>query len=143
VVKLEDEEIKVRLIGIDTPESVHTDESKNTIYGTYASDYTKNVLSDTTTLYLEFDEDTEDIYGRTLAYVWLKDDVSPTTDNIGQYMLNGILLHDGYDMDKVYEPNDRYAANFSLLRENAEKSQTGLWEFEEFQNLWTEYLKAS
>ncbi|MBS3198959.1 thermonuclease family protein [Turicibacter bilis] len=35
-------EIRVRLIGVDTAESVHPDESKNTTEGALASDYTKS-----------------------------------------------------------------------------------------------------
>ena len=38
------EELRVRLIGIDTPESVHPDADKNTAEGQLASDYTKSQL---------------------------------------------------------------------------------------------------
>lgn len=138
IVRLEDEDIKVRMIGIDTPESVHADESKNNIYGTYASDYTKGIFEDIETVYLEFDEETEDTYDRILAYVWLDPEVKNTTDNIGIYMVNGILLKDGYAIDKVYEPNNRYATSFTLLRKEAVKNEKGLWKEEEFKNLWTD-----
>jgi len=136
VVELEGEDVKVRLIGIDTPESVHADEEKNNIYGTLASDYTKEILKDIQVVYLEFDEDVEDTYGRLLAYVWLDSEVINTTENIGKYMLNGMLIKDGYALDKEYEPNCRYTTSFSLLRKEAQKNEAGLWKEEEFKNLW-------
>ncbi len=43
-VYLEGERYTIRMIGIDTPESVHPDESKNTIYGQKASDYAKQTI---------------------------------------------------------------------------------------------------
>ena len=136
IVKYKSEEVKVRLIGVDTPESVNEDESKNTIYGNYASDYTKDLLNGVSKVYLEFDSEKTDVYGRVLAYVWLRDDKSQTTENIGKYMLNGILLKDGYAIDKVYEPNDRYEKNFKLLRKEAKEDLTGLWQYEEQRKSW-------
>ena len=136
MVKYRGEEVKVRLIGMDTPESVNADESKNTIYGTYASEYTKEILDGVKTVYLEFDQETSDVYGRVLAYVWLKSGQSHTTESIGKYMLNGILVKDGYALDKVYAPNDRYSVNFTKLRIEAKESENGLWKYEEVKKLW-------
>lgn len=124
-------EIKVRLIGVDTPESVHTDASLNTVWGTYASDYTKGILIEDKTVYLEYDEDPVDKYGRTLAYVWLSQDTSDIEN-----MLNAILVKDGYAYDKVFKPNDKYATIFEQLRVGAQDSGTGLWADEGFAALW-------
>ena len=121
---------KVRLIGIDTPESVHADETKNNQYGELASDHTKELLKDITTLYLEYDEMTTDIYNRTLAYVWL----SPDTSNFGN-MLNAKILYDGYAADKVYEPNDKYMVEFKEIRNDAEKNERGLWSYIGYKDL--------
>ncbi len=120
--------IRVRLIGIDTPESVHPDSDKNTKAGVIASDYTKELLKNTTTLYLQYDTSSTDQYGRSLAYVWLK----PVADlnsvqNVSNYMLNGILLSDGYAIDKVYQPNVYYTDIFAEIREDAEQNLRGLW----------------
>lgn len=136
IVNLNGENVKVRLIGIDTPESVHADAEKNNIYGEYASLYTASILTGVETVYLEFDEDTEDDYGRLLAYVWLSDGHSTTSDNIGSYMLNGILVKNGYAYDKKYEPNDKYQAAFAILRNSAKSSSAGLWGYDEFKALW-------
>ncbi len=128
--------IKVRLIGVDTPESVHADESKNNQYGTLASDYTKLLLKDTTVVYLQYDEAQQDVYERDLCYVWLKEDVdTSSTQDISNYMLNGILLRNGYAHDKAFIPNVKYIDVFAQLREDAETTKAGLWQFNEFEQL--------
>lgn len=129
--ELGETQLKVRLIGVDTPESVHSDTSRNTVYGEYASDYTKNILQNNMTVYLEYDEEPTDIYGRTLAYVWLSEDSSDPLN-----MLNAILVKDGYAYDKVYKPNDKYAALFEELCTNAQNTGAGLWADEGFAALW-------
>ncbi len=127
---------KVRLIGVDTPESVHSDESKNNEYGTMASDYTKLLLKNATVVYLQYDEAEKDVYDRDLCYVWLKEDVDTTsTQDISNYMLNGILLRNGYAHDKAYIPNVKYIDVFAQLREDAENTKAGLWQFQEFEQL--------
>lgn len=122
---------KIRMIGIDTPESVHSDDSKNTIYGEYASQYTKEILQESNKVYIEYDESIYDKYGRTLAYVWLDKDTSDISN-----MLNARLLLDGYAYDKVYQPNDRYADEFEQLRIYAEDNNVGLWKDKGFEILW-------
>lgn len=129
--------IKVRLIGIDTPESVHSDASRNNEYGKMASDYTKEILSGNQTLYLEYDVEATDQYGRTLAYVWLSDDVDrDNVADVSDKMLNAILVKNGYAYDKVYEPNHAYADTFEALRMEASECGIGLWQYEGFQQLW-------
>lgn len=124
-------EFKVRLIGLDTAESVHEDEERNTIYGTYASDYTKQLLSSTDTLYLEYDIEMTDDYGRTLAYVWLTDNTNDCNN-----MLNYVLLRDGYAYHKEFEPNVKYSELFSSTCNHAMNINAGLWSYEEFDALW-------
>lgn len=107
VTTINGKEVKVRLIGVDTPESVASDEyleqsgKENTEAGVEASEYTKSLISDTT-VYLEFDASTEDKYGRLLAYVYL--------DN-GE-MLQDILLSNGYANLMTIQPNVKYSDHF-------------------------------
>lgn len=131
VVTVDDAEKKVRLIGIDTPESVHSNEDKNTVWGTYASEHTKTLVKEGQTIFLEYDEETEDQYGRTLAYVWLSEDKTDLNN-----MLNAKLLADGYAMDKVYMPNCKYASEFENIRITAQENGTGLWSETDFLELW-------
>lgn len=76
-------EFKVRRIGCNTPESVSSDENKNCEEGRLASQYTKSLFSEGQTVYLEYDNDCCDKYGRILAYVWLSE---PTKERSDDYM---------------------------------------------------------
>lgn len=124
-------EFKVRLIGLDTPESVHSDKSKNNEYGELASIHTKEILNDIDYVYLEYDENKEDRYGRTLAYVWLNEDTSDIHN-----MLNYKILNDGYAIDKEYKPNIRYSKAFKDAVIDAKTNQIGLWDKQGFIELW-------
>ena len=136
VVNNDGEEDKIRLLEIDTPESVHSDASKNNEYGKMASDYTKNLLEEGQTLYLSYDQEKEDKYGRTLAYVWLNNNVDTSdSEDIKNYMLNAILLNDGMARVTVYEPNDCYEELFTSIKENAKSSGTGLWQYDGYRDI--------
>ena len=58
----------VRLIGVDTPETVHPNKPVEA-YGKEASNFTKNLLLGES-VYLRFDVDKTDKYGRLLAYLY-------------------------------------------------------------------------
>ena len=92
----EDVEMKVRLIGVDAPESVHPDEDKNTEAGKDASFYTKDFLEGKT-VELEFDVQEEDKYGRKLCYVWIDNE-----------LFNKRILDDGYAALFTVPPNIKY-----------------------------------
>ena len=106
---------KVRLIGVDTPESVHPDSNKNTKDGITASEYTKSMLSGKY-VSLELDVQERDKYGRILAYVYLD----------GQ-MYNKMLLKEGYAKVAIFPPNVKYVEEFKNLQEEAIKNKVGLW----------------
>lgn len=131
------ETIKVRLIGIDTPESVNPDTSKNTESGKTASDYVKRELPVNQTYYLEYDEEKEDKYGRTLAYLWYTNDIiEPENDEyVSVFMLNAVLLKKGYATTMKIEPNVKYADMFERIKNNAKESKAELWTAADFSNL--------
>ncbi|WP_324824344.1 thermonuclease family protein [Sinanaerobacter sp. ZZT-01] len=106
VATIDDKEEKVRLIGVDTPESVHPDKSKNTKAGELASEYVKDLLEDQT-VQLEFDVQERDKYGRVLAYVYLEDGT----------FLNEKLILDGYAQIATYPPNVKYVDVFKQAAE--------------------------
>lgn len=115
-------EIRVRMIGIDTPESVHVDSSKNTEAGVIASDYTKSQLVQGQTLYLEYDKERLDRYDRTLAYVWLDSNVNPSDLNdIQTKMYNAKLIVEGYAVAKTYQPNTKYSMIFQSIEDKFKK----------------------
>jgi micrococcal nuclease len=61
---------KVRLLCVNTPESVHPDKKQNIPMGKYASDYAKKRLSGKS-VDLEFEGNLRGKYGRLLAYVFI------------------------------------------------------------------------
>lgn len=109
-------EKKVRLIGIDTPESVSPNKEKNNNYGKIASKYTKERLEGNI-VYIEFDLQQIDKYGRLLAYVYLQDGT----------MYNKELLEKGYAQIATYPPNVRYVDEFKEIQEQARKEKVGFW----------------
>ena len=117
IVDIDGEETRIRFIGVDTPESVNPDESKNTDEGKEASDWTKELLTNKS-VYLEYDVDPQDDYGRTLAYVYLDD---------GKTMVNQLLLENGYAVTMTIQPNSKYADDFYNLQVAARKEKTGFW----------------
>ncbi|MBR5356655.1 MAG: thermonuclease family protein [Lachnospiraceae bacterium] len=135
--------ITVRLIGINTPESVAKEEylekkgTVNSDYGKMASNWVndyieKTIITNHSDLWLQYDKETKDQYGRTLAYVWISDEVDVEYESdVLDYMLNAQIVKYGYAEDVVYEPNHKYAHIFKKLREEAEQSKIGLWQFED------------
>ncbi len=107
------EDLRIRLIGVDTPESVHPDKDRNTQEGDLASQYTKSLLKVGQKLYLEYDVQKTDRYNRVLAYVWLSDEI--INDNISETMLNAKLVADGYAVAKEFKPNVKYSTLFKNL----------------------------
>ncbi len=116
------ESIKIRYIGVDTPESVHEDETKNTKEGKIASDRNADILEENgRDVYLEFDVQREDKYGRTLAYVYIE------TDD-GEYkMVQDILLEEGMCRTMTVQPNSKYADHFYELQVKAREAGEGFW----------------
>jgi Staphylococcal nuclease homologue/LexA-binding, inner membrane-associated putative hydrolase len=79
----------VRLIGVDTPETVAPDQPIG-CFGQRASDYTKQTLTKRI-VRLEIPRigDSEDAYGRTLAYVYLDTNKDGSTASGSFYYLSG------------------------------------------------------
>jgi micrococcal nuclease len=107
---------KVRLIGVDTPETVKAGTPVQW-YGNDASNFTKKTLENQK-VRLEFDKNPRDIYGRLLAYVYL-----PNGD-----MLNVVLLHRGYAKTSFYYPNTRHKKMFLDIEQQAQKDMVGMWD---------------
>lgn len=114
---MDGEEKRVRLIGVDTPESVNPDESKNSKEGKIASQFTKDLMTDAP-VFLEYDVQREDDYGRTLAYVY--------TDR-GKTMLQDLLLEAGMATTMTIQPNSKYADRFYKKMVEARENNAGFW----------------
>lgn len=109
-------EERVRLIGVNTPESVHPDETKNSESGKAASEYTKELLANHTDVWLQQDVSETDTYGRLLRYVWIEEPSDTrNVEEIKNKMLNGILLRDKIAEPMAIEPDVSYEGIFSVI----------------------------
>ena len=100
------------------------------------------MLSEVSEVWLQYDEDPQDTYGRELCYVWLKGDVDISAKNdIKKYMVNALLLRKGYVYTSVYEPNDTYERLFYKLERVARKNKRGLWKYKQFRTIVDEKRK--
>jgi micrococcal nuclease len=105
---------EVRLIGVDTPETVDPSEGVEP-YGPQASSFTKAQLEGKRVA-LEFDEEREDQYGRLLAYI-----------HVGGQMFNETLLRQGYAQLYIVAPNDKYEPQFRQVQQQARTAGRGIW----------------
>lgn len=107
---------RVRLIGIDTPE-VGRDTIEPDSDGWQATMFLFKLLEQDPQVKLKFDEEREDKYGRTLAYVYLPD---------GR-MLNEVMLKEGWAETMRIAPNTRHADEFKQLEAEAKAARKGRW----------------
>src|SRR3954454_19494377 len=107
---------RVRLIGIDTPESVKPGTSVQ-CFALKASAYTKHLLTGRAVRLVE-DAEARDRYGRLLAYVYRKPD---------GLFVNAELVRRGYAQTLTIPPNVRFAERFLALARQARDAGTGLW----------------
>lgn len=108
---------RLRLIGIDAPESVAPQEERNSASGELASAFTKRLVENFEgQYYLELDEEERDQYGRLLGYLWM-DDV----------MLNEKLCVEGFARAGYYPPNLHYNTELYKAEAYAMEHHKGLW----------------
>lgn len=116
-----DAETKIRFIGVDTPECVSPEPEKNCEEGIAASEFTSAYLVPGTQIYLEFDVERTDVYGRALAYVWLSDDIDTTSyADFCTYNYGAILLQNTYCEAAYYVPNGKYKEWYEQLEKECQ-----------------------
>ncbi len=108
--------VKIRLIGVDAPESKNVFKKKIGYYGIEAKAYLTKLLKGKQ-VKLEYDVDRTDQYGRTLAYVYLEDGT----------FVNADLMKNGYAMVMTIPPNVKFADEFVQLQQQARENNRGLW----------------
>ena len=109
---------RVRLIGINTPETKHPTKGVE-CYGPEASAYTEQLLPKGTKLRVERDVEARDKYGRLLLYVYI------ANSNV---FVNMDLVMNGYARPMVFEPNTAHKADFAQAATQAELRNVGLWQ---------------
>ncbi len=117
VVDVAGTEEPVRLIGIDTPESVARDRP-NECFGVEASDRLSSLLPPGTVVRLTRDVEPRDVYDRLLAYV------QRASDGL---FVNAAQVTDGYAEAKDYPPNTTYRDDFEQAERAARDAGLGLW----------------
>ncbi len=107
---------KIRLLNVDTPESVHPDASRNSVMGKKASDYTRRRLSGQS-VSLEFENRKRGKYGRLLAYVIL-----------GGENYNLELVREGWSPYYTkYGNSDVYHEQFTTAQHRAKIGRVNIW----------------
>jgi len=116
-VEIDGVEERVRLIGIDTPET----KKPNTpvqCFGPEATAFTESLLPKGTELHVERDVEARDVYGRLLAYVYRSAD---------GLFVNMEIIGQGYARPLTIPPNVAHANEFVLAARTAESTNVGLW----------------
>lgn len=114
VVEIDNKQEKVRLIGVDTPETVHPEKPVQ-YFGKEASLFTKNMVEGKK-VRLEYDWQRRDKYGRLLAYVYLEDGT----------FLNAEIIKQGYGFAYTRFPF-KYLEEFRKYEREAREKNRGLW----------------
>lgn len=108
---------RVRLLGIDTPESVAPNRPVQ-CFGEEASQQLKALLPPGSDITLIRDHEVRDRYDRLLAYV------VRTSDDL---FVNLDLIAQGFAAVLIYEPNVHYEAVFRDAERAASQAGAGLW----------------
>jgi endonuclease YncB( thermonuclease family) len=108
---------RLRLIGIDTPETVHPSKPVE-CYGTEASNKAKELLEGSwITLEKDDSQGEVDTYGRLLRYVFLSDGSN----------FNLLMVREGYAYEYTYDGAYTYQSEFKHAQEYAAENRIGLW----------------
>jgi micrococcal nuclease len=117
VIELAGGDEHVRLIGIDTPETVAPDRPDE-CFGEEASDHLADLAPPGTALRLERDVEARDQYDRLLAYAY--------RDRDGLF-LNLAQVAAGFAEPLAYPPNTAHRADFERAARKARVAGAGLW----------------
>jgi micrococcal nuclease len=108
----------VRLIGVDTPETVKPDTPVQ-CFGPQASAFEHHTVEGHRVRLLTGVEP-RDYYGRLLAYVWVD-------GRANDRFLEAELLRRGLARILTFHPNDRFARRFEGIAQKAARRGKGLW----------------
>ncbi len=112
-------DVTVRLLEIDTPETVDPGEPVQ-CYGPQATTALTRLAPPGSTVYVLDDQELTDSYDRTLLYLW------SVSDGRGRFV-NKALVRGGYAIASLYAPNDRYIDAMRRAEAGARAADRGLW----------------
>ena len=121
---LNEEEYTVRMLAVDTPETVHPTKGVE-YYGKEASNYTCDKLTNAKRIELEYDEnsDKKDKYDRLLAWVFVDDE-----------LLQELLVENGYAKVAYLYDDYKYTNLLEEKQELASAKNIGIWDTEAANN---------
>jgi micrococcal nuclease len=108
---------KIRLIGVDTPETKHPTKPVG-CWGPEASAHTTSLLPVGTDVYIVRDVEARDKYKRLLAYVYR------TADNL---FVNYELVAGGWGVPLSIAPNTAFETDIAAAAYSAQQANLGLW----------------
>ncbi len=117
VINFDGVEERVRLIGIDTPETKKPN-SPIECFGPEASAFTHDLLPEGTPVQVVRDAEARDDYGRLLGYVYRSSD---------GLFVNLEIVAQGYAQPLTIPPNVNFADDFVQAARDAEAADVGLW----------------
>lgn len=116
-VEINEQSERVRLIGLNTPETVDPRRPVE-CFGIEASNKAKSILSgQKVKIEMDVTQGTRDKYGRLLAYVFLPDGT----------LFNKMMIEDGYGHEYTYHTPYKYQKEFKAAEVQARESKKGLW----------------
>lgn len=118
--------IKVRYIGINTPEFIRDTTGKKTGEDCYAQEaYLENKkLIEGKTVRLEKDVSETDKYGRLLRYVYVDD---PSTSSGQAVFVNDYLIKYGFAKIMTIKPDIKFCQLFKAEEKAAKENHLGIW----------------
>jgi micrococcal nuclease len=116
---------KIRMIGIDAPEMGQG------LWGEKAKKHLEDILYSSRNVYVEYDVERRDKYGRILAYIRTADGRS----------VNAEMLRDGYAVLFTFPPNVKHVDEFTSAQKQARERKVGIWGKEGLSQLPVEYRR--
>ncbi len=115
-VSINGENFKVRLIGVDAPETSHPSKLVE-CFGKEATEFTKNkLLNQTIKLKPDITQQNIDQYGRLLRYVYINDE-----------LFNLSIIREGYAHEYTFKVPYLFQNEFKKAEKEARESVRGLW----------------
>ncbi len=117
VLDINNVEEKVRLIGINTPETVDPRKEVE-CFGVEASNKAKDTLEETfVEVELDLSQGERDKYGRMLVYIILEDGTN----------FNMMMIEEGFAYEYTYDKPYKYQEEFKSAEKVAKQERRGLW----------------
>ena len=112
--------LKVRLIGIDAPETSHGPTESGQPFGQEARDHINTLVKGKSVRIVAINED---MYGRTLGEMY-----------VGNTLVNVGMLKAGLALTYIWDKDDINSATYISAQTKAKKDEKGIWSLDSFEN---------